>query len=756
LHSYLTYLRDRAVVARQLLADSGTLVFQIGDENVHRVRILLDEVFGAENFVAEIAVQKTGGLGKSGLTGVLDFLLWYAKDAKQVKYRQLFRRKRVGIGHGSGGRYDMLEFPDGIRRSLTTLERKNPSRIPLDGAPFRYTTLKSDAFRENTTVDFYFEGAKYHPGRNNHWKTRVEGLNRLTKAERIASTGASINYVRRIDDFPAYEITNLWTDVGGAPVKLYVVQTSTSIIERVLLMTTDPGDLVFDPTSGSGTTAYAAEKWGRRWVVCDTSRVAVAVSRQRLLTSTYDFYKLNDNDQGIDGGLVYKSVPHITLGEIANNEYLDPIFERHQSVLDQALTQCNLAIKGVTGALRSALEAKLQQKQKAAGKRTITNADERRWRLPKSSFQHWTVPFDTDPDWPEPLKSAVIAYRTAWRSKMDEVNACIAEHSEQEVLVDDPEVVSGIIRVSGPFTVEGVRPEELALGSDGRLFDPTPNEFDDEDSGPDLTASNASAYLDQMVSLIRKDGVTFLGNERKQFARVTSLFNQGTTTPLHAEAAWKGDDLDEPDRVAIAFGPQYGPVTAHQVENLMYAASRGYEHMVVCGFSFTADASALIQADSHPRLKIHAAFIRPDVNEGMKGLLKDTGENQLFTVFGQPDVEVRRAEEGDCFQVELKGVDIYDPVRNVLVSSGARKVAAWFLDQDYDGRCFCVTQAFFPNQDAWKKIAKALKSSAPKDAFKAFKGTCSVPFEAGRRRSIAVKVIDPRGNEVMSVHTLPR
>ena len=750
-HSYLTYLRDRFIVAKGLLKATGSIFVQIGDENVHLVRSVLDEVFGRENFVSEIVIQKTGGLGKKGLTGVADFLLWYASDAKQVTYNQVLLKKEVGVGKGSGGRYSMLEFPNGSRRSLSKEERTDAAAIPEQAISFRYTSLKSDGFRTNTTIDYELEARSFHPGNNNHWKTTKEGLTRLLAANRIAITGKSIEYVRRIDDFAAFEVTNIWTGFGGAPEKLYVVQTSASIVERVLLMASNPGDLVLDPTCGSGTTAFAAEKWGRRWITCDTSRVALTVARQRMLTARFDYFRLAEEQRGVDGGFVLDTLPHITLGSIANNQHLDPIFERHQPVLDAALESCSQALGSVSPSLRGTLRAKLEAKAKTEGKRAVTDADQRRWSLPPDRFEHWTVPFATDPDWPGSLSKAVTAYRRAWRTKMDQVKACIDEHAEQDALVDSPKKVSGLVRVSGPFTVEGVRPEELAMDEDG-LFDPTPNEFDDDDAGPDPASTNASAYLDEMVRLIKKDGVTFLGNEHRTFARVTALFDHGSTSPLHAEAAWEGDDLDNPDRVAIAFGPQYGPVTAAQIEDLIYAASRGYEQLVVCGFSFTADASALVRQTTHPRLRVDAAFIRPDLNVGMRGLLKDGQDNQLFTVFGLPDISVE--EVGDLWHVRFKGVEIYDPLRNKLITTHANRVAGWFLDQDYDGRCFCITQAFFPDKKAWTKIAKALKSSADPKAFDAFSGATSVPFAAGEHGRIAVKVVDPRGNEVMTVRRL--
>lgn len=326
---------------------------------------------------------------------------------------------------------------------------------------------------------------------------------------------------------------------------------------------------------------------------------------------------------------------------------------------------------------------------------------------------------------------------------MDEVNACIAANADQEELVDQPEVVRGVLRVSGPFTVEGVHPEELSLGEEG-LFDGTPNEFEEDEEPIPARADhqNLNAYPTKMVQLLRADGVTFPNNQHRDFTRIEPLFETSVGSVLHAEGLWEGDDEKEPNNVAIGFGPQYGPVTAVQVEDLI-RASRRYDELVVAGFSFEAAASAAIQESSHPRLRIHQAYIRPDVNPAMDGLLKETPNSQLFTVFGQPDIEVHPGS--DCKWIcELLGVDIYDPLTSEVRSTGASKVAAWFLDQDYDGRCFCITQAFFPDQKAWQKIAKALGSSADPEAFAAFEGTVSLPFPAGKYRRVAVKVIDPR------------
>jgi adenine-specific DNA-methyltransferase len=565
------------------------------------------------------------------------------------------------------------------------------------------------------------------------------------------------------DDYPVTELTNLWADTRGEMAKAYVVQTAERVVERCMLMSTDPGDLVLDPTCGSGTTAAVAEQWGRRWITIDTSRIALSIARQRLLTSRFDYYRIKQPSSPASGlsleadpagGFLYKTVPHITLKSIAQNAALDTVFAKHEPVVQQRLAALNEALISISPMLRSQLESKLAEKERREGKRSITEADRRRWLLPKGGWKEWQVPFDTDEDWPALLRDALVAYREVWRAKMDEVNAVIEANAEQEELVDQPEVVKGVVRVCGPFTVEGVRPEELNIAEEG-LFDGTPNEFEPEEHTLAAAAQqqNLHAYLERMVRLIRQDGLTFINNQRRKFSQVERLYDAGTGAVLHAEGAWEGESADTFD-VAVGFGPQYGPVTALQVEELIRGSKR-HKELIVAGFSFDADATSLIQQYSSNKLRIHQAYIRPDVNPGMDGLLKDTPNSQLFTVFGTPEIEVRKEkdEEGDWI-VTLKGVDIYDPVANTVRSTGADKVAAWFLDSDFDGRCFAITQAFFPNQDAWEKIAKALGSSADVDAFEAFKGTVSVPFNAGTHKRVAVKVIDPRGNEVMAVRAL--
>ena len=715
-HSYLAYLRDRLMVARELLTDSGSIFVQIGDENVHRVRCLLDEVFGSENLVSSVTVRKSGSTPSRQIANVTDHLLWYAKSKKSVKFNRLFQGKNLGIYN----------------------------REDENGDAFSFGDLQS-AGEIQTDQRFGFQGKEWVPRRGYHWSTNVRGLHNLSKAGRVELVGKNLRYKRYAKDFPVTELTNIWGDISGAAGNIYVVQTPTRIIERCLLMTSDPGDLVLDPTCGSGTTAYVAEQWGRRWITIDTSRVAIALARQRLLTSSFDYYQLKEPSAGIAGGFVNKVVPHITLKSIAQNDALDPIFAKHEPILKAKLAELNRSLAAVgKDKLRAELLAKLAAKEKREGKRSITEADRRRWILPETAWQEWEVPFDTDVDWPESLRDALTAYRDAYQAKMQEVNACIESSSEGEELVDQPKTERRKLRVSGPFTVEAVQPAEESLGTES----PIGGEPEEALETFDEETTNAEAYLNKMIRLLREDGVRFPNNQTVQFATLDA--REGDV--LHAEGTWAHAESDR--RVAVVFGPQHGAVTSVQVEQCVRAAyRRGYDELVFAGFSFDGAAQAAIQADPDPELRIHIAHINPDV--AMGDLLKETPSTQLFTVFGLPRTKLEDTDDGRHI-VTMAGVDIYDPVKNQVFSANADKVAAWFVDTDYDGRTFCISQAFFPNKRAWSKIARALKGIVDSERFEQLSGTVSLPFSAGQHGKVAVKVIDARGNEVMRVHETPR
>ena len=776
-HSYLAYLKQRLIIARELLTDSGSIFVQISEENMHRVRAVLDEVFGAENHVATITLTKTTGagspeIGTLTLPSICDYIVWYSRDSEKLNYHPLHKDKVAG--EEGATRYRPL--PNDPGKLATTSDIRSQSGGPTAEFPIQ------------------FQGVSFRP-QPLFWKTNQEGVRRLNAAERFFIEGKTLRFLRLFDDYPASPLTNVWTDVGGiqsrSDPKVYVVQTATKIVERCMLMTTAPGDLVLDPTCGSGTTAFVAEHWGRRWITIDSSRVAAAIARQRLLTALFDTYKTKDPEAGVDPnqplnpkhGFYYKTIPHVTLKSIAQNKGLDPIFARHEPVLAELLVTLNASLAGVTDTLRQQLVGKLIKKLRDQGTRSVSDADKRRWLLPATNpelvqqlkggptatqvrdlraaippdaaWREWEVPFDTDGDWPTPLQEALTAYRAAWREKMDEVDDAIAKNADPEDLVDQPELLRGVVRVSGPFTVESIRPSENSPEPEtvgGSPMAGAPDELPTFE-GNEVAATNAANHIDRMLSLLRQDGITFLGNRHVKLdplERIESSF-------LHAAGEYTDENAKKVS-VAIAIGPEIGSVPVFQVEETMRLAYRkGYDLLVIAAFSFDAAAQEAIQSnndDTNSKLRIEMAQIRPDVTMG--DLLKKTQVTaQIFTVFGQPRSTLTEAKDGTC-TVTVEGVDIYDPVKNSIEATSASKVAAWFLDTDYDGKVFCICQAFFPDKSAWEKLNRALKGSIEEGAFEALSGTTSIPFKIGERKTVAVKVIDPRGNEVMKVHRIGR
>jgi adenine-specific DNA-methyltransferase len=565
-------------------------------------------------------------------------------------------------------------------------------------------------------------------------------------------------------------------------------------------MTTDPGDLVLDPTCGSGTTAYVAEQWGRRWITCDSSRVALVLAKHRLMTAKFDYHVLRplnaedvarnpngiwltDPSGAISGKATFqcKTVPHITLKSIARNASLDPIFAKHEPILVAELEKLNREVVRVGAPLKETLVEKLIAKHREQGANAVTDADTRRWLLPdtqpgliktfparsplkgvtpkqaesyrsaipKREWQEWEVPFDTDPGWPKALQDALTAYRAAWRAKMDEVNACIAANAEMEELVNKPESVKGVVRVTGPFTMEGVIAVED--GPDTPIGG-APEELDTFDG--DVAVTNAEAHLDKILRLIRASGVDFPGNKNMKFSRLDPLSGASL---IHAEGEWVNGDGKE-RRVAVSVGPEVGNVSAMQVEDVIRDANRkGYDDVVFAGFGFDAAAQDAIESGSHPKLRLHMALIRPDV--AMGDLLKTQPGSQLFTVFSAPRIKPPVQRTDGEYVIEVEGMDVYDPVSNTLFPTSKDRIAAWFLDTDYDGRTFCICQAFFPDKSKWSKLAKALGDVGvvEEDAFEALSGLTSLPFPRPARLAkdetwrVAVKVIDPRGNEGMRV-----
>lgn len=762
IHSYLTYLRDRLLLCRELLHESGSIFVQINDENLHLVRCLLDEVFGRGNFVSVITFVKTSGKGGATLDTINDFLLWYAKDKSQLKYRQLFLEKELGE-EGTKG-YGHVELPDGTRRRLNNRELQNPSTLPKGTKVFKAGDMTSQEVGA-TTFEYSLEGRLFHPGKNSHWKTNREGMEHLRHAERLFVTGDTLSYVRYLDEVPMRPLTNVWTDTGVAGAwageKLYAVQTNTKVVERCILMTTDPGDLVFDPTCGSGTTAYCAEKWGRRWITCDTSRVAIAIARQRLMTAKFDYYELRDPERGPAGGFIYETVPHITLESIAKNTEIDAIAEKYQPQIDKALEDLNRALgkewkewevpREVPHPLWSEEARDVYRKLHQAKHKALTANSEQieEWlqTIYRLTGHRWNslaeVPEPIPAaDWSEEAEEALRRFWELKRKKRQEIDESIQRNAPKETLYDRPKVKRGVVRVTGPFTVEAIPVPAVE--------DPTQAlvpQFEEEEAYARIS-DRGGDYLTTMINLLKQQGsVLFPGGKRMELQNIRPL-NVGY---LHAEA--EAQQNGKILRVAVSFGPQHGPVTAFQVQEAIPTAKlNGYQVLLFAGFSFDPEAQALIQRTPVPGLQVHFVNVAPDVLVG--DLLKTTRASQIFTVFGQPDVRVEKQKDG-TYIVELRGVDIYDPLTGEVHSTRGEDVAAWFLDTDYDGKTFHICQAFFPGDpDAWEKLQRALKANIDPEAFERMRGTVSFPFKPGEHNRIAVKVIDFRGNEVVRVVTL--
>jgi len=709
IHSYLTYLRDRLTVARDLLTESGSIFVQIGDENVHRVRALMDEVFGEDGHVAMIAFTKGAtGLSASGrMPARLDYILWYGKnDGEAIKYRQLYSLKSSVADDNfpwvilpTGERYRVKQgetlFPEGTRFGQDVSLTK-----PGPGAKYE--------------VDFV--GRTFDSGKR-WWGTTKPQLERALKTGRIIVIGNSLRHLRYLDESSLTAIGNLWDGFLGQSSPVYVVQTNTDIVQRCFLMTTDPGDLVLDPTCGSGTTAYVAEQWGRRWITIDTSRVALALARARIMGARYPYYLLADSREGqlkeaevaraaptslqpqgnIRHGFVYERVPHITLKSIANNAEIDVIWEKWQQTLEP---------------LREQLNAALQK-----------------------SYQEWEIPRDAGKDWSEATTKLHADWWQARITRQKEIDASIAAKAEFEHLYDKPYENKKAVRVAGPFTVESLSPHRvLGVDEDDEIIDTLRQpeaEYVAKQSFPQMILENLKTAGVQQAH--KEDRITF-----------TSL------------VAWPGDMVcaegryleaeGVEKRAAIFIGPEFGTVQrADLVEAAREAADAGFDVLIACAFNFEAHTTEFARLGKLPVLK---ARMNADLH--MAEDLKNTGKGNLFVIFGEPDITL--LPEGDLLRVKVNGVDVFKPQTGEVISDGADGIACWFIDTDYNEESFFVRHAYFLGaNDPYSALKTTLKAEIDVEAWASLNSDTSRPFKKPRSGRIAVKVINHLGDEVMKV-----
>jgi adenine-specific DNA-methyltransferase len=649
-HTYLAYLRDRFTVARDLLSETGSIFIQISDVNLHRVTAICDEVFGSENFVTIInyvtANAQTGRLIENNC----NYLVWFTKNKESARAYPLLNRKQDI--RGGGAAYRLVELPDGTRRAMSAEERQGRTAVPKGARVFRGDKLAS----RNPPGSFpvTFDGKTWLPDPG-YWSTGERGMANLARGRRLYGAGKTLYYVRYIDDFDAFAVGSQWNDTitaGFASEKVYVVQTNRKVVQRCMLMTTDPGDLVLDPTCGSGTTASVAEQWGRRWITIDTSRVALTLARTRLMAGRYPAFMLADSSEGrqkeaelsglpqttvpvgndLTQGFVYQRIPHVTLRSIANNPEL-------------------------------------------------------RDGMTKS-----------------------------------EIESAVLRHADIEPLRDRPYERVGVVRVTGPFTFESLSPTGMS-----------------DDVGVESLTSES--YLDRILANLRKAGVqNTRKGERMTFASVDpfpGVFINGIAV------------TDNGQRVAIAVGPEYGTVGAEFHRKAGKEALSVADTLIVCGFAFEGPYNVVTELGPLTILNVrmNVELQMPD------DVLKKTGTGNLFTVFGEPDIEVRSV--GEEIVVELFGVDVYNPAtRSLRAERDTSAIAAWFIDTDYDGEGFFVRHVYFGRsaQDPFKALKRALRADIPEDVWDTLASMVSRPFPKPKSGRIAVKVINRYGDEVLKVY----
>lgn len=726
-HSYLTYLRDRLTAMRDLLCDSGSIFVQIGDENVHRMRALLDEIFGPENFVSLITLTKTTSATGDYLSGVADYIIWFSKDFKNLKYRPIYRTKSAG-GEGAG-HYNLVQFPDGRVRRATSEEREGV--LAEDAALVTADQLQSTGSHGSLKVagaaswfPVTISGREFLPTSKSIWKTSEVGMRRLQKSGRIIPQSTTIRYARKLSDFPAYNINNVWTEFGGASDRQYVVETNPRIVERCLLMATDPGDLVMDPTCGSGTTATVAEQWARRWITIDTSRVALALARARVIGAKYPYYLLADSREGmkeeaelsgkprkegtptndIRQGFVYGRAPRITLRSVANNAEIDVIWEEFQLKLEP---------------LRHDLNAALGTK-----------------------WEEWEVPREAAPAWSDNVKGLHRAWWELRVARQKKIDDSIAKKADVELLYDRPIEDKSRVRVAGPFTVESLSPHRVVPSSEIELVDELEAASGKRKRKLPKGTDELNDFTTMILEHLRTSGVQQAKkDDRIEFTAISGWPGNW----IAADGRFMEGEAER--RAAIFIGPEFGTVSrADLTAAAREALDARFDALIACGFNFEAHTSELNKLGPLPILK---AKMNPELH--MSDELKNTGAGNLFVVFGEPDIEWKFDDDGDIV-VEVLGVDVFDPKTGDVRASGKDDIAAWFIDTDYDESSFFVRHAYFMGaNDPYKSLKTALKADIDEDAWATLYRDTSRPFPRPSTGRFAVKVINHFGDEVMKV-----
>lgn len=718
IHSYLTYLRDRLTIAHDLLCGTGSIFVQIGNQNVHRVRALLDEVFGDDNFVTQIHFRKTGALSSATLDEVGDYILWYCKDKERVKYRQLYENK--GMSKSGLSNYQYVRLPDISSRPLLKSERENPSSIPEGSRLFGLHAMSSQSGGEKGRFTISHKGRMFQIY-SGSWKTNETGVKRLVEASRLDSTERRIGYVRFLDDFPAVPITNLWDDTRGEMDPIFVVQTAEKVIARCVLMSTDPGDLVLDPTCGSGTTAYVAEQWGRRWITIDTSRVALALARMRIMGARYPYYLLKDSKEGqakeaeiahtvpspdptygdLRQGFVYERVPHVTLKSIANNSEIDVIYDSYQQHMEPIRAELN--------------------------------------RILDTQWEEWEIPREATSSWPAEARQLHQEWWSLRIARQKEIDASIAAKADFEYLYDKPYEDRRKVRVAGPFTVESLSPHRVVgVNEDDELID-------------EVAEGKAGYGKGQSFGEVILENLKTAGVQQAHKQDKINFFSLEPWPGYYvcAEGRYlEGDgETGRERRAGIFIGPEFGTVSRPDlVAAAREAGDAGFDVLIACAFNYDARSTEFSKLGAIPVLK---ATMNADLH--MAGELKNTGKGNLFVIFGEPDINLIQLGDGKL-QVKINGVDVFHPETGEVRSDGPEGIACWFIDTDYNEESFFVRQAYFLGaNDPYSSLKTTLRAEINEEAWESLHSDTSRPFDKPASGRIAVKVINHLGDEVMKV-----
>ena len=582
------------------------------------------------------------------------------------------------------------------------------------------------------------QGQKFVPRGGRGWSTTDSGMVRLNKADRLMPNGINMAYRRFLEDSPVIPIVASWRDTGSGFMsdKVYVVQTNTKVIERCILMATDPGDLVLDPTCGSGTTATVAEQWGRRWITIDTSRVALALARARIMGARYPFYLLADSKEGqlkeaevtrsapstqpvqgnIRHGFVYERVPHITLKSIANNAEIDVVWDKWQATLEPLREQINAALK--------------------------------------KAWQEWEIPREADAQWADTAKKLHADWWQARITRQKEIDASIAAKAEFEYLYDKPYGNNKCVRVAGPFTVESLSPHRM-LGVDEN------DELIDVAEEPGANYNPRQSFAQLILDNLKTAGVQQAHKaDRITFTSLTPWPGEGAVC---AEGRYLEGDVEK--RAGIFIGPEFGTVQRSDlVEAARECGDAGFDVLIACAFNYEAHATEFSKLGRIPVLK---ARMNADLH--MAEDLKNTGKGNLFVIFGEPDIDILSPDgkslkvvvagrdtypvaAGAKLVIKVNGVDVFKPQTGEVISDGADGIACWFIDTDYNEESFFVRHAYFLGaNDPYSALKTTLKAEIDPEAWATLNSDTSRPFDKPKSGRVAVKVINHLGDEVMKV-----